>query len=138
MTLESEALGICGAARCPSAGATGRSSRTNTSAARPLGKRGAFEAWETRPAARVAAYTLLAEESLGQAITEARVRYHATKTTVRVPVDDELRGKVRGAVERARALPRDGGSTSRHGQRAPLCPVLPRAGLPARGGTAGR
>jgi CRISPR-associated protein Cas1 len=70
---------------------------------RAAGKRGAYEAWDT-DRVQVAAYTLLAEDAFGQAIDEARVRYHATKTTVRVPVDKALRAQVHDAVARARAL----------------------------------
>jgi CRISPR-associated protein Cas1 len=70
---------------------------------RAAGRRGAHEAWRT-DRIQVAAYACLAEEAFGQRITEARVRYHATKVTVRVTVDDALRAELDAAVGRARAL----------------------------------
>lgn len=60
-------------------------------------------AWEN-DRVQVAAYAMLLEEATGQEIPEARVRYHKDGVTVRVPVDDELREDVRGAVARAKAL----------------------------------
>ena len=53
---------------------------------------------------QVCAYTLLLEEHTGSAIEEARIRYHANNTTVRVAVDETARADVRRAVARARAL----------------------------------
>jgi CRISPR-associated protein Cas1 len=102
VTLESDALGICGTVDVLRR-RDGKLVPYEHKRGRAAGKRGAFEAWDT-DRIQVAAYTLLVEESLGQAIDEARVRYHATKTTVRVPVDEALRAKVRAVVERARTL----------------------------------
>lgn len=53
---------------------------------------------------QVCAYTLLLEEHTGVPIEEARIRYHADNTTVRVPVDAAAREEVRKAVARAREL----------------------------------
>src|SRR5205085_8816897 len=53
---------------------------------------------------QVAAYAMLIEDVTGQAIGEARVRYHQDNITVRVPVDDAARNDVLRAIERARAL----------------------------------
>lgn len=53
---------------------------------------------------QVCAYTLLLEEHTGTAIDEARIRYHANNTTVRIPVDEKAREDVREAVIRAREL----------------------------------
>lgn len=60
-------------------------------------------AWET-DRIQVGAYALLLEEAFGQQIAEARVRYHASNVTVRVPVDDALRAAVHVAIARARVL----------------------------------
>lgn len=60
-------------------------------------------AWDT-DRVQVGAYALLLEEALGQAIEEARVRYHADNVTVLVPVDADLREEVRRAVVRAQEL----------------------------------
>jgi CRISPR-associated protein Cas1 len=102
VTLESETLGICGTVDVLRR-RDGKVIPYEHKRGRAAGKRGAYEAWET-DRIQAAAYTLLAEEALGQVIEEARVRYHATKVTVRVPVDSELRANVRAAVDRARAL----------------------------------
>jgi CRISPR-associated protein Cas1 len=102
VTLESDALGICGTVDVLRR-RDGLIVPYEHKRGRAAGKRGAYEAWET-DRIQVAAYTLLVEEALGQAIDEARVRYHATKVTVRVPVDDALRAKVHAVVERARVL----------------------------------
>lgn len=60
-------------------------------------------AWPTDRVQAVA-YAMMLEEAIGQAIPEARVRYHADGVTVRVPVDDAARAEVRAAVTRARQL----------------------------------
>ncbi len=70
---------------------------------RSAGKKGAREAWET-DRVQVAAYGMMAEEAFGQRIEEGRVRYHADRVTVRVPLDDALRARVHASVERARGL----------------------------------
>ncbi len=102
ITLESETLGICGTVDVLRR-RDGKVVPYEHKRGRAAGERGAYEAWET-DRIQVAAYTLLAEEALGQAIDEARVRYHATKVTVRVAMDDALRAKVHASVDRARAL----------------------------------
>lgn len=53
---------------------------------------------------QVAAYAMLLEEQCGEAVEEARVRYHQDGVTVRVPIDEAARADVRAAVARAREL----------------------------------
>jgi CRISPR-associated protein Cas1 len=55
---------------------------------------------------QVLAYAMMLEESLGRAVPEGRMHYHADNVTVRVPVDDAARAEVRAAIERARELRR--------------------------------
>jgi CRISPR-associated protein Cas1 len=55
---------------------------------------------------QAAAYAMMLEESIGQPVTEARIRYHKDGVTVRVPIDDAARADVRAAVARARELRR--------------------------------
>lgn len=73
------------------------------------------------------AYALLVEECLGREVNEARVRYHASQLTVRVPIDEALRAEVREAISRARELQR---STERppitpHEKRCEKCSLAP-------------
>lgn len=70
---------------------------------RAAGRKGARAAWDT-DRVQVAAYAMLLEEAHGEAVPEGRIRYHANRVTVRVPVDEELRAEVRAAVKRAREL----------------------------------
>jgi CRISPR-associated protein Cas1 len=63
----------------------------------------AREAWPS-DRLQVGAYALLTEEAVGQVVDEARVRYHADNVTVKVAVDESLRGDVRAAIARARTL----------------------------------
>lgn len=70
---------------------------------RSAGKPGAREAWRT-DRVQVGAYALLVEEAHGRVVQECRVRYHADGVTVRVRVDDALRGEVREAIARASEL----------------------------------
>lgn len=70
---------------------------------RSAGKKGAREAWRT-DRIQLGAYAMLVEEAEGQAITEGRIRYHADNITVRVAIDDMLRGEVIAAIARAREL----------------------------------
>jgi CRISPR-associated protein Cas1 len=70
---------------------------------RSAGRKGAREAWET-DRVQVAAYALLVEEAYERRVVEGRVRYHADRITVRVPIDDALRDSVRNAIHRAREL----------------------------------
>ena len=73
-------------------------------------KRGRSQQGEFNPQAwpsdylQVSAYTLLLEEHTGEAIPEARIRYHADNATVRVPIDEAAREGVRKAIARAREL----------------------------------
>ncbi|MBE7560586.1 CRISPR-associated protein Cas4 [bacterium] len=62
-------------------------------------------AWSS-DALQVRAYGLLLEEELSEHISEGRVRYHSDGVTVRVPLDERLRGEVQAAVARARQLRR--------------------------------
>jgi CRISPR-associated protein Cas1 len=63
------------------------------------------QAWES-DRMQVIAYAMLLEEAMGQAIPEARVRYHADGVTVRVAVDDAAKAAVRAAIADARQLRR--------------------------------
>lgn len=60
-------------------------------------------AWET-DALQVVAYAMMLEETHDLTIPEGRVRYHREGVTVRVQVDEAVRGRVRRAIERAREL----------------------------------
>ncbi len=102
LVLESEALGIRGKVDClrrrdgrliPYEHKRGRSAKGNNGS----------QAWPS-DRVQVCAYTLLLEEHAGMPIEEARIRYHADNTTVRVPVDEQARADVRTAVARAREL----------------------------------
>jgi len=53
---------------------------------------------------QVVAYAVLIESATGQPIPEGRVRYHADNATVRVPIDDEARAELSGAIATARTL----------------------------------
>jgi len=50
------------------------------------------------------AYALLLEEHLQTTIPEARIRYHASNTTVRIPIDQAARHRLHKALQRARQL----------------------------------
>ncbi len=75
-------------------------------------KRGRHRMEGKQPAAwpsdviQVGAYAMLLEDHLAQTIDEGRVRYHATNSTVRVPIDDGLRKSVFDAIARANLLRR--------------------------------
>ncbi len=102
LVLESEMFGIRGKVDClrrrdgqliPYEHKRGRSAKGDTGP----------QAWPS-DRLQVSAYTLLLEEHTGTPIAEARIRYHANNTTVRVPVDEKAREDVRKAVARAREL----------------------------------
>ena len=104
LVLESEVLGLRGKVDClrrrdgrliPYEHKRGRSAK---------GEEGP-QAWPS-DRVQVCAYTMLLEQHTGSVIDEARIRYHADNTTVRVPVDVETREEVRRAVARARELNR--------------------------------
>lgn len=61
------------------------------------------EAWPSDQI-QVAAYAVLIEEHAGEAVSEARIRYHADNASVRVSIDERAREDVRKAVARAREL----------------------------------
>ncbi len=61
------------------------------------------EAWPS-DRLQVVAYAALIERATGEAIPEGRVRYHADGVTVRVPIDEEARRDLAGAIATARAL----------------------------------
>ena len=50
------------------------------------------------------AYAVLLEESLGEAVPQARVRYHAENVTAFVEIDDTARADLRRAIDRANEL----------------------------------
>ncbi|MBX3276052.1 MAG: type I-MYXAN CRISPR-associated endonuclease Cas1 [Sandaracinaceae bacterium] len=102
VVFESEGLGIQGAVDILRR-RDGRLIPYEHKRGRSAGRKGAREAWET-DRVQVGAYALLAEEALGQRIEEGRVRYHADRVTVRVPLDDALRDRVRACIDRARLL----------------------------------
>ena len=102
LVLESETLGIRGKVDClrrrdgrliPYEHKRGRSAKGDNGP----------QAWPS-DRLQVFAYALLVEEHTGTPIEEARIRYHANNTTVRVPVDEAARDEVRKAVARARRL----------------------------------
>lgn len=115
LILESEALGLRGKVDClrrrdasliPYEHKRGRSMPEKWSKdeeADAASKRGSALAWPS-DRLQVAAYAMLIEESTGQSIPEARVRYHQDNITVRVPVNEAARAEVRQAIERAREL----------------------------------
>lgn len=70
---------------------------------RSAGRRGEREAWDS-DRVQLGAYAMLLELAEGRVISEGRIRYHQDKVTLRVPIDDVLRGWVRAAVDRARVL----------------------------------
>jgi len=53
---------------------------------------------------QVVAYAVLIESAVGQAVPEGRVRYHADKVTIRVPIDEAARADLAAAVAEARRL----------------------------------
>ena len=53
---------------------------------------------------QIIAYAILIEEAFGQAVPEGRIRYHAAKVTVRVPIDDKARADLANAIAEARRL----------------------------------
>ncbi len=53
---------------------------------------------------QITAYAALVAEHTGQMIPEARVRYHADKVTVRVPIDEQALADLQRAIDRAREL----------------------------------
>ncbi len=69
--------------------------------ARPAGQPPA--AWPS-DRLQIIAYAVLLEEAFGQPIPEGRIRYHAAKVTVRVPIDDAARADLRAALAEARRL----------------------------------
>ena len=102
LVLESETLGIRGKVDClrrrdgrliPYEHKRGRSAKGDDGP----------QAWPS-DRLQVCAYTLLLEEHTGTTIEEARIRYHANNTTVRIAVDEKARADVRRAVARAREL----------------------------------
>src|SRR5579859_5371478 len=70
---------------------------------RSAGGPGAREAWRT-DRIQGGAYAMLVEATYGVPVHEVRVRYHADRLTVRVPMDESLRVEVQAAVRRAREL----------------------------------
>jgi len=55
---------------------------------------------------QVAAYGMLVEDQIGQRVQHCRIRYHADKVTIRVPLDEPARAGVLAALEKARSLRR--------------------------------
>ncbi len=61
------------------------------------------DAWDS-DRLQVVAYAMLLAEHLEQPIPQARIRYHASNKTVRVPVDEYAQQAVHAAVRQARSL----------------------------------
>lgn len=61
------------------------------------------EAWET-DRVQLGAYALLLEAATGEIVEEGRVRYHADRALVRVPITPALRASVERAISRAAEL----------------------------------
>lgn len=64
---------------------------------------GSHHAWRS-DRIQALAYAMLLERHSERSVAEARVRYHASGKTVRIPLTDEGRAEVRAAVVRAREL----------------------------------
>ena len=118
LDLESEALGLRGKLDClrtrrrvrplrtQARGAAARTRDNDSTESYKMAatsKPGTPCAWPS-DRLKVAAYTMLVEETIGQHIPEARVRYHRDNATVRVPIDDTARQDVINAIARARDL----------------------------------
>jgi CRISPR-associated protein Cas1 len=71
------------------------------------GPDGEAEAWPS-DALQVTAYAMLIEEATGRSVPEGRIRYHGENVTVRVPLTDAGRDLVRGSIERAKQLRKEG------------------------------
>ena len=90
---------------------------------------------------QVAAYGMLLEEVFPGEPVECRVRYHAPQASVRVPLDDAVRVRVRSAIERAQLLRRAGHrppvtTEERRCSKCSLAPVcLPEEERPGRAET---
>ena len=61
------------------------------------------EGWDTDKL-QVTAYAVLLAENFGKPVTEGRIRYHKNNKTIRVPIGDEAKEKLRQAITRAREL----------------------------------
>jgi CRISPR-associated protein Cas1 len=101
-TFESAALGLVGAVDVLRR-RDGRLIPYEHKRGRSAGTKGKREAWRT-DRIQVGAYAMLVEEAFGQAVTDARVRYHADGVTVTVAVDDTLRAEIVAAIKRAGQL----------------------------------
>lgn len=102
MELTSESLGLTGKVDCLRR-RDGHVIPYEHKRGRPNKTRDGAHAWPA-DAMQISAYGMLIEEQSGEAIPEGRVRYHASNVTVRVPLDDAARDRVRKAIERAREL----------------------------------
>ncbi len=61
------------------------------------------QAWQS-DRLQILAYACLIEAALGISIQEGRIRYHADRVMVKVPLDDAGRAEVRSAINQARLL----------------------------------
>lgn len=113
LDLKSERLGLIGRVDClkrrdgsfiPYEHKRGRAARMRTTDPPEAGKKSDEPCAWPSDRVQVAAYTMLIEETTGQTIPEARVRYHQDNVTVRVPVDPDLRAEVVQSISRARQL----------------------------------
>jgi CRISPR-associated protein Cas1 len=108
MEMSSEELGIAGKTDCLRR-FEGSIIPYEHKKGRPNWKKGKAEAWPS-DLLQIGAYGMLLEEKTGCPVPEGRIRYHNGSLTVRVPMDEEVREKVKAAISRARELTQ---STSR-------------------------
>ncbi|WP_203421430.1 type I-MYXAN CRISPR-associated endonuclease Cas4/Cas1 [Brevibacillus borstelensis] len=103
-TLESPTLGIRGKVDCiRSVDGNWIPYEYKKGHAKKSSSRGIYEAWPSDEI-QVAAYAMLLEEHFGQRIPEGKVYYASDHRTVSVPVDEQMRSRVRQAISRAEAL----------------------------------
>jgi len=73
------------------------------------------------------AYAVLFEEVIGEAVPQARIRYHADNATAIVEIDDQARSDLRNTIERARRLRRttDRPPVTANENLCPRCSLAP-------------
>lgn len=126
LTLEDETLGIRGrldavrrrdGTQYPIEHKRGRSHKSDD---------GTHEAWRS-DRIQALAYAMLLENHTKRPVSEARVRYHTSNKTVRIPLNDEGRQEVRDAVARARELTdsADRPPVTEHERKCMRCSLAP-------------
>jgi len=71
------------------------------------------QAWDSDRIQAIA-YAVMLEEELGQAVPQARIRYHADNVTAFVEIDERAKADLRRVIERARLLRRSNQRPSVH------------------------